>query len=227
MPFREEYTPRSKQENPLPADFSFEELTPSNDHGGSSRLYFLGEEAVVKESQENFPDREALADKVRRLQNNLDICIKYLGSSFLEARVIAKIDPSGKERIYFIQRRAPKNAKTLNPEAWNFITNEEGRADIAGFIEKVEKMYSESGLMIDLLALANLFYDELSGKILAIDGDPLICAEEIENELSKDFIADARIDAGFKTYNHTETTNALEANLEHLELLRTLLTSHF
>lgn len=215
-----------EQINQLPNDFSFSELNASESHGGSSRLYYLGEGTVVKESLEDFPNQEALFEKMRKLQNNLNLCAQYLGSSFLEARVITKVDQTGKERIYFIQKRAPKNAKNLNPDGWDFVTNEQERTNIAEFIAKIEKMFSESGLMIDLLALSNLFYNEADGKIMAIDADPLICAEENADELSKEYVADAKIDGGFKAYNGTETTNALEANLEHLELLRTLLTSH-
>lgn len=207
----------------LPDDFRFEELKLSGDFGGSSRLYLLGDRFVVKESLKPVEDRELNLEKIQKIHRNIEICKRYLGDIFLDEKCVLKPDRDLVERMYFIQRRVPKQSISMNPDAWNFVFDDRSRVSLARLIEAVEKMYRETGLMIDLLALDNLFYDPIEHVFYVVDADPLICKLENESELKKEFVVEGTIEGVFKTYDGTRTNNAMEANKEHLDVLRRFL----
>lgn len=211
----------------IDVDFEIAALRLSADHGGSSRLYYLGNDRVVKESLEPVRDKEAALEKVRRTRNNIKVIKRYLGDTFLETHCLLKKDAQGKDRVYFVQKRAPKEGKSLNPDAWDMKFGEKARKNLSELIVSIEQMYVDTQMMIDLLALSNFIYDQEQESFYFVDPDPLICDPENEQKLSAEYSVGSQIEGRFLTYNQTASTlSAIDANREHLELLKTLLNAH-
>lgn len=204
-------------------DFDISKLVPSKEHGGSSRLYFLGENRVVKESLEAIQDLEAAQEKVRRILNNIEVLEQYLGDRFLKTHCLIKERKDGDKHVYLVQERAPKGAQSMNPDAWDMVFDDETREHLASFIQDAERMYEETGMMLDLLALDNVFFDPYKREFYFIDPDPVLCKPEDEERLATDHNVSSHIVGDFQTYNGTPETDAIKANMEHLELLRGLL----
>jgi hypothetical protein len=207
----------------IPKDFTFSELKVSRQRGGSSRIWLLGDDFVVKEPLHPVHDREQLMERFRKVRNSIALCKKYLSDAFLDEECIVKKNVHGQETVFLIQKKAPAKSVDLNPDEWNFTFDDHARHALKTLIQRIEKMYADTGCMIDILTLSNIFYDTDKRIFFMIDADPLICDREREEELSSTFMVTGNIDTpGFTTYNGNVTSNAMEANKEHLGLLRYL-----
>lgn len=113
----------------------------------------------------------------------------------------------------------------MNPEGWNFVFDDEVRNKLKDLVCGIEKMYNETGLMIDLLAFSNIGFYQTGKAFYVYDFDPLICAPEKEQELSRTYNVSSIItNSSFKSYNNNRSSDAVLVNFEHLDLLKDLST---
>ena len=165
------------------------------------------------------------AEKAKeKLTNNIAVCKRYLGDFLVDTDVLIGNNRNSVPVITIIQDALPKNHITLQPDGWNMTVDDAMRAQLQKLITAIEQMYAETAMMIDLLTLANVAFSASNNKFFIYDVDPLICAPENMEALGEQYNVDGWIDHGYTTHNDNVTQNALEANLEHLEVLKSLLS---
>lgn len=182
----------------------------------------LRESALSSEEKREFRD-DAERAKVK-LENNLELTKKYLGNFLARTELLVRENRNGVPVVTILQDMLPNDHITFHPDGWDIIVTDEIRANLRQLIDAIETMYRESRVMIDLLTLQNVAYSASTKKFYIYDIDPLICAKEDEAQLNERYNVDNRIDHEFVTHNDNTTQDALEANLEHLEALKSLLS---
>ncbi len=187
------------------------------------RAVDLAEQACRPEQIEAI--RLQLEKRLELLNNNLNLCLQYLGDYFLNGRYQIKRNKNGIPAIYFSQERFPQDGVTLNPDSWALVFDDIIRERLRDFIARIEKMYEETGLMIDLLTLDNVAFSPAQKTFYLFDADPLICSDDRAEELGVKYLVSGKNSRSFKTYFGTDTRHDLEANLEHLEMLKELVTA--
>lgn len=206
----------------VPLDFDFSELKPTNLHGGSSKVYELSSGYIVKErllkGEASFVENERI-----RLENNIRVCEKYLADFILKTRVIVKPNRDGMQTLFIIQETLPKEVATLDPDNWNLVFDDQIREKLRQMIMAIEKMYQETKAMIDLLTLNNVAFSSISKNFYLYDFDPLICSEDDLERLRENLVVESSISHHFVTSLDNDTRNAIEANFENLQTLKTLL----
>ncbi|MFA5290802.1 MAG: hypothetical protein WC385_00590 [Candidatus Paceibacterota bacterium] len=169
--------------------------------------------------------RLQLEKRLELLNNNLSLCLQYLGDYFLDGRYQIKRNKNGIPTIYFTQERFPQDGVTLNPDSWALVFDDIVRGRLRDFIARIEKMYEETGLMVDLLTLDNVAFSPAQKTFYLYDADPLICSNDRREELEVKYLVSSENSRSFKTYHGTDTRNDLESNFEHLEMLKELVVA--
>ena len=222
-------------------------------HGGSSVVYELDQNQVAKEKLSTYgrdiirnknitkslleevrqkeidiskEEKELihkdLIEKQAKLLNNIKLCNKYLGDYFLKSDVVLQENQNNFPTIYILQEKIPKGVKFLHSTK-GFRMGDESRNQLRIMIDSIEKMYEETGLMIDLLVLDNVGFSEKNKKFYLFDIDPLICNMNRYDELKNNYEVGTEIDHEFVTATDQKTNDPLEVNLDHLEELRSIL----
>lgn len=155
--------------------------------------------------------------------NNIKICEQYLGDFLLKSEVNLMKNQNGIPSIYIIQEKIPSEVKFLASENWDFKMDDECNFQLQKMIDGIERMYKETGIMIDLISLNNVGFSEKNKKFYLFDVDPLICEKEKENDLETKYVVDTEIEHDFTTELDNQTRNAIEVNFEHIETLKILL----
>ena len=213
--------PRGTLETEVPYDFDLREMKGTKTHGGSSRIYRIPGGYIVKEKS-LLGEATLLENVKRRLENNIRLCEQYLGEFFLRARVVIKPNPEGVITIYIIQKELPEKHTTLDPNHWDMVFDEEIKERLQRMMVGINKMYEETGAMIDLLTLNNVAFSSREKTFYLYDCDPLICTQEKLNELSANLVVESHINHEFIATTGNVTRDALEANLENFETLKIL-----
>lgn len=166
------------------------------------------------------------AEKVKqKLMNNLVVCRKYLADFLLETHIAVQENKNGVPVVYKVQKELPEDHVTLDPDAWDITLDDHVRAELNKLIDGIEEMYAETGMMIDLLTLNNIAFSASSKTFFVYDIDPMICSNERLQQLQEQFTVDSTIGHTFSTALDNITRDALEANLENLKALKSLLST--
>lgn len=177
-------------------------------------------------TQEARKDIKVEADEVaRKYKNNLAVCQHYLGDFLLKTSVSVKPNRNNVDSVYAMQMKLPSDHQTLHPDGWDFTFGDQDRAGLRNLLDAIQHMYHETGLMVDVLTLSNIAYSPSRHQFYLYDIDPLICDSDNLEKLSRDFNADSSINGDFVTYSENKTDNAMEVNMDHLQLLQNLLMS--
>ena len=222
-------------------------------HGGSSLVYELDQNHVVKEKLSRYikdalpaditgdvlmqsiheqekqiqkEDKNMLFNELQenkeRILNNLRICEQYLGNFLLKTQLLLEQNKNAIPTIYIIQEKVPKKAKFLGSTR-GFKMDDKSMNDLNQMIHSIETMYTETGLMVDLLSLDNVAYSEADKKFYLYDIDPLICDEKNYVSFRDKYEVDFEITNDFETVSNQKTRNAIDACLDHLEHLKLFL----
>ncbi|HBY73158.1 MAG TPA: hypothetical protein DEG44_00505 [Candidatus Kerfeldbacteria bacterium] len=186
-----------------------------------NRKIDAAEQSISPEEKDTI--QAELEKRLIKLRNNLAVCRNYLNGYFLNGKYEIRNNKNGVPAIFIMQQRLPKDCVTLNPDGWDFVFDDEIRSRLNDVIGRIEKMHTETGLMVDLLTLDNVAFSPSQKTFYLYDADPLICSVGQENMLSTNYEVSGTIDnEGFTTHLDNQTKNGLEANFEHVETLRIL-----
>jgi hypothetical protein len=182
---------------------------------------------VRRREKEHTPDekadiRTALEKEAEKLNNGGDLCRQYLGESFMQCKFVVRENQNGFPVIFRVQKKLPSGCKNLADKRTlqKIVSSELARENLSALLGSMRKMIDETGMVVDILTLGNIAYDENTQRFYIFDVDPLITSTELEAEKSEKYVVDSTIsNQGFKTATGVETNDCMQVTLEHLRYL--------